>query len=294
MLPPHSILVAVDFSEPSRDALAFAARLARQCDAKLHVLHAEEPLLAAAAAQTGIDLNRETREELDAFINATPPAAECAPCRDVVTGAAITAILNIAHREGSDLIVLGAHGMSMTARTFFGSVTEGVLERADRSTLVVPSGWRPPQPDMPGLAGVGPLIVAVDFTSSAIAAAVAASHLAERLQTAVEAVHVVPDLAVPARWRPHADRVAAEKTEVARRDLARLMGTIASPVPITTHVESGRVAERLAELAAPIGSRHPMLVLGRRGPRFRDGAPGSTAFRVAALSRVPVLMHVET
>jgi nucleotide-binding universal stress UspA family protein len=293
MLPPHSIIAAIDFSEPSRDALAFAAHLAQHCGATLHVLHAEEPLLAAAASQTGVDLSAETREELTRFIDATPPAAACHPCRDVVTGPAVNAILNVAHREGTDLIVLGSHGMSLTERRIFGSVAEGVLARADRSVVVVPSGWQPPHPELPGLGGLGPLVVGVDFTSSAIAAAVAAGHLAERLQTSVEAVHVVPDLAVPARWRPHAERVAAEKAEIARRDLARLMGTIPSHARFTTHVESGHVAHRLAELAAPVGGRHPMLVLGRRSPRFRDGSPGSIAFRVAALSRVPVLMHVE-
>jgi hypothetical protein len=49
MIPPRTILTAVDFSDASRVALIFAARLAAHCGAALHLLHAEEPLLLAAA-----------------------------------------------------------------------------------------------------------------------------------------------------------------------------------------------------------------------------------------------------
>ena len=74
---PRRILVAVDFSEPSRTALRFGARLAVQCSAELHVLHAEDPLLSAAARAGGIDLRDETLEELPRFIDASalPPGA---------------------------------------------------------------------------------------------------------------------------------------------------------------------------------------------------------------------------
>jgi nucleotide-binding universal stress UspA family protein len=49
MIPPTTILVAVDFSDASFTALACAARLARQSKATLRVLHVEDPLLSAAA-----------------------------------------------------------------------------------------------------------------------------------------------------------------------------------------------------------------------------------------------------
>src|SRR5262245_64083256 len=84
MLPPRAILAAVDFSESSRIALMLAARLAQQCGAALHVLHAEDPLLVAAAAETNFDLTSDTREELSRFIKTAPPAADLSPCRDGV------------------------------------------------------------------------------------------------------------------------------------------------------------------------------------------------------------------
>ncbi len=292
MLPPRSILAAVDFSEQSRQALALAARLARQCGASLYVLHAEDPLLAAAATQAGIDLSAETRDELQRFIDSAPPAATCTPSRSVVMGAPVSTILHAAERDGHDLIVLGAHGMSGAGHALFGSVTEGVLTRADRSVLVTPDDWSAPRPDMDGVAGIGPIVVGIDFSDSSLAAARSACALAECVQTSVEAVHVVADLPVLERWRPHAERIMAERTEIARRDLAGLIDTLAPRVRVTTRVETGQVADRLAESVAPIGTRHPLLVLGRRSSTAHHGAPGAVAYRAARISRAPVLMHV--
>ena len=291
MLPPRAVLAAVDFSESSRRALALAARLAQHCGATLHVLHAEDPLLFAAAAEARVDLTAETRDELKRFLATAPPAADLDVCCDVVTGQAIPAILDIAQREGADLIVLGAHGMSGAGRFLFGSVTEGVMLRANRSVLVVPENWDAPRPDAPGLTGIGPLVVGVDFSESSLIAATAAAALAQRLHTTVEAVHVVPDLPVPDRWRTHADKVLADRVTLARRDLARVVAAMNAAAPVASRVEQGQVAELLAEAAAPVGDRHPMLVLGRRSSKAREGAPGATAYRVAMLARVPVLMH---
>jgi hypothetical protein len=64
-------------------------------------------------------------------------------------------------------------------------------------------------------------------------------------------------------------------------------------VPITLHVETGRVEERLADRVAAAGGTHPLLVLGRRLRKDRGGSPGSTAYRVLTLTRVPVLMYLE-
>lgn len=63
MSPARTILAATDFSDPSRAALVFAARMARHHQAALHVVHAEHPLLDAAAGHSGVDLAAQTREE---------------------------------------------------------------------------------------------------------------------------------------------------------------------------------------------------------------------------------------
>ena len=61
MIPPRTILAPVDFSDASRVSLEHAARLAARWTATLHVMHAIDPLLAAAAGARHLDLAGTTR-----------------------------------------------------------------------------------------------------------------------------------------------------------------------------------------------------------------------------------------
>ncbi|HLG57479.1 MAG TPA: universal stress protein [Vicinamibacterales bacterium] len=292
MIPPRAILAAVDFSESSRVALSFAARLAKQCHAALHVLHAENPLLVAAAKSTGIDLNRETREELARFASTTVPAGDWTPGHHhIVTGDATSVICHIASREQVDLIVVGMHGMSGATRAMFGSTTEGVLRQAAISVLVVPDSWTPPRPDTDDLSGMGPVVAAIECTCTAVAGAAAACRLAEALGTSVSAIHVVPELPVIERWRGHAEAAVTEREAQERRELETALAAVKTTLHVTLRVETGQVAERLAAAAAEVPGQHPILVLGRHAQGSRRGAPGATAYRVLTLARVPVLVH---
>lgn len=291
VIPPRSILAAVDFSEPSRVALRFAARLATQCTATLHVLHAADPLLAAAADAEAIDLAGETREELERFTaNTSPRLNRTSVHLHVIVGDSVPVICNLAAREQVDLIVVGAHGMSRVARAMFGSTTEGVLRCAGVSVLVVPDTWTPPQEQTDDLAGMGPVVAAIEGSCTALGAAQAAYGLAQALGTSMHAVHVVPAMPVLERWRSHASAAVNGRAERERREIHAALAGLKPSVPIPLHVEIGPVPERLAG-AASIPGTHPILVLGRRSRARRAGAPGATAYRVLSLSRVPVLVH---
>ena len=56
----------------------------------------------------------------------------------IVTGRAVSGILEHATREGSDLIVMGTNGRSGLARAVLGSVTEGVVRQANMPVLTIP------------------------------------------------------------------------------------------------------------------------------------------------------------
>jgi nucleotide-binding universal stress UspA family protein len=286
------VLAAVDFSEPSRVALTCAARLAKQCGAELHVLHAEDPLLACAAQKAGVDLTRETRDELTAFMQIAGPAGGWAPIHHVVTGPAVDVIRDIAERERADVVVVGMRGMSGAERTMFGSTTEGVLRKADRSVLVVPDNWTPPQPASPDLRGTGPVVVGVELSTPALAAVRAASRLAALLDTSVDAVHVVPHLTVPARWSTHATAALEQHVRQARADITMALHDLRAEYPMRLEVTTGRIADRLAAAVTDDAGRHSILVLGRRTHDERDGAPGSTAYRILTMATVPVLMYL--
>lgn len=290
MFPPRSVLAAVDFSQPSRVALAFAARLANTCAASLHVLHAEDPLLGAAAHARGVDLRHETREELEAFARSSATAGARSVFH-VVEGLPVPVICDIASRERADLIVMASRGMSQSTQSPFGSITEGVLVRSAVSVLVVPATWVPAQPEGIDLSGSGPLVAALECTTPALSATRAACQLANALATSVHAMHVVAPLGVIDRWQAHADAACTQRVEDARRELSAVLPELHCEVPMELHIETGRVAETLAASAARFG-RHAILVMGRRSLASRRGAPGDIARRVLTQTASPLLVHL--
>lgn len=290
MALPSRILAAVDFSEPARVALKFAARLARHCEAELHVMHAEHPLLAAAAKERGLDLAHDTFAALDRFIEESAPAGRCQAKTHVIIGSAGTAIADATERERADLIVVGARGMSGAEHALLGSTTERVLRRARTSVAVVPECWAPALPLVDDLQGTGPVIAAVDFRIPSIEAAGDASLLAAALGTWLVTVNVVPPLSVLERWQAHADAALHCQQLTARRDLDRLVQRLKPQAGATVVVKTGNVAERVASAAHE--HQHALLVVGRSVHAHRHGAPGTNAYRLLTLARVPVLMHV--
>lgn len=54
-------------------------------------------------------------------------------------GPVVEGIINIAKSQDADLIAIASHGRSGLSRVFYGSVTAGILHRADRPLLVVRS-----------------------------------------------------------------------------------------------------------------------------------------------------------
>ena len=293
-MPPRAILAAVSFSDSSRVALVLAARLARHCDAELHVLHVEDPLLDAAARYEGIDLSTETHAELQRFVAGAWPAAQCLSQTHVLAGAAVDVILDVAHRHRANLVVVDSGRMSSLERRVFGSTTEGLLRRADVSVLVAPAEWTPPQPDAPDLSDLGPLVVVVDLSDPrSVPATKAACELASVLGTSVEIVHVVPDRDASepgghrGAWR-RTRRIMAD----AQAEFELLIRELGCSVPVEIRVEAGAVAHRLAEAAGPTGNRAPMLVLGKTAPSSKGGWPGAIVNRVLSGGTVPILMYV--
>jgi nucleotide-binding universal stress UspA family protein len=293
MIPPRAILAAVGFSDMSRVALVLGARLARHCAADLHVLYVEDPLLDAAAGRAGIDLATHTHRELQRFVADAWPAALCSPHTHVVAGAAVDVILEVAYRHRADLVVVDSGRMSSAERLVFGSTTDVLLRRADVSVLVAPAEWTPPRPDAMDLSDLGPLVVVVDLSDQpSVAATKAACELASVLGTSVEIVHVVPDRKASRPWRSSADSAVHDRVATARQELELLIRQLRCSVPVEMRVETGTVANRLAEAAGPGGSRAPMLVLGKKAPSSKGGWPGTIVNRVLSGGTVPILLYV--
>src|SRR5690349_19756359 len=112
MIPARTILAPIDFSDASRGSLHCAARLARRWNATLHVMHALDPLLAAAAQTRHLDLFTSTRDELKSFCAGAGLPDDVIPVLHVAVGEAPDAIGNAALEHGADLIVAGSRGLT--------------------------------------------------------------------------------------------------------------------------------------------------------------------------------------
>src|SRR5687767_7376030 len=125
----ETILCPVDFSEHSRQALAYAALLAAAGKRHLVVIFVEDPLLAAAVAFDERTLIDKGRKELRRFVQKTvaPYGIRVEDVTlDVAVGRPHDEIAWTAERLKCDLIVMGAHGRSGTNRMMVGSTTHRI------------------------------------------------------------------------------------------------------------------------------------------------------------------------
>jgi nucleotide-binding universal stress UspA family protein len=295
MMPPQRVLAAIDFSEASRTALSCAARLARHCNSELHVVHVPPFAWHARTSPPGGALAAEISEELRAFVDATPNTAAAHPRCHIVAGETARVIRDIAKRERCDVIVVGAHGLSVEDVYPLGPTTEQLLHEADIPVLVVPREWTPPDPATTDMTGVGPVIAGLDFTCPSIDAASAAAHVAARLHTRLLLVHAVPRVPVSAgspgdaRLRA-AQSIADQELADARAQLEPLLAALRAIAPVDVHVEIGGVVPTLLHAAENLPGA--LLVLGRAVHAHSYGVPGAIASRVLARTHVPLLVAV--
>ncbi len=137
------LLVPVDFSEHSMEAVRYAAELATVWNARITLLHViEEAILPTVygvepVAVFPVDhLLEESRKELDKLRAAR--FDEDAPVdTKVIVGHAATSISDYADEVEADLIVISTHGLTGVKRFLMGSVAEHVVRSSHCAVLTV-------------------------------------------------------------------------------------------------------------------------------------------------------------
>jgi nucleotide-binding universal stress UspA family protein len=147
MFAPRIIIVPIDFSASSLEALRIADEMARDIPAcQLHLLHViPEPVCEAWAVQappvdaTGLcrPWLEHARQRLEA-LSATLPIDRTRVTCAAIVGSPYAEISRYAAAHHADLIVMGSHGYGPVKRFLLGSVTEQVLHHASCRVLVVP------------------------------------------------------------------------------------------------------------------------------------------------------------
>ncbi len=134
-IPPRRILVPVDFSKQSREALKYAVRMAQQLSSKLVVVHIGPPIPAfacplpeATALQTAqrIDTLRDRQAAArQALENEVSPGAGQVPFEFPFEEGDLTDVtVRSAGDLSGSLVVMGSHGRSGLRRALLGAVAE--------------------------------------------------------------------------------------------------------------------------------------------------------------------------
>jgi nucleotide-binding universal stress UspA family protein len=133
--PVRVILVAVDFSETSKRVLPWAFRLAREQDARLHLLHAVTPVpVLPEQFDLPADLPEQLRTGAETKLK---ELAESAGSEDLeITwsaeyGQPSETIAAAVERRKADLVVLGTRGLTGLEHLLLGSTAERVLRLVD-------------------------------------------------------------------------------------------------------------------------------------------------------------------
>ena len=142
------VLVAVDKNIETFVGLRYACHLLENTDAKVDALHVKPGLTEIAAESYAPFITKDGLEdaiESDVQDVENKFREECRPCvsaaipcsLQVAEGDAADEILNAAHTDGYDMIVLGSHEQSYLRGLLLGAVHAKILHYANQPVLIV-------------------------------------------------------------------------------------------------------------------------------------------------------------
>jgi nucleotide-binding universal stress UspA family protein len=132
------ILVPTDFSSLGQTALETATALAKERGAKLLIAHVEEPPLAYGGGELYYGIEEPDRNELKRMLTEVVPTDPAVAYEHrLMMGSPAGAIVQLAEKEGVDMIVMPTHGRTGVLRLLMGSVAEEVVRKAKCPVLTV-------------------------------------------------------------------------------------------------------------------------------------------------------------
>lgn len=198
MWPPNKILFPIDFSERSISTARYVRTLGCRFRPGITLMHVLPPpaygisgLLMAAEAWE--EQQRHAQQDVSEFA-----ARELGPFRVhpmVLEGDPATAIVEKAHSEGADLIVMATHGYGRFRRFILGSVTAKVLHDAD--CPVWTGAHMPAVPAVEQASQQAPIrqvVCAVDLSAHSENVLDWAACLARSFDARLFLIHVIPSL----------------------------------------------------------------------------------------------------
>jgi nucleotide-binding universal stress UspA family protein len=292
------MLVPIDFSRPSLNAISYALAIARQFGADVHLLHVVDttqyppPTLLTLPLVPQAEWNRRLRKRLEAValkyrINGNVSAL------NPRSGTAYEEICAIAGELKADLVVIATHGYTGYKHIFLGSTAERVVQHSRCPVLVVRLHARHGNGSTDRRTHTGlqlkKILVPTDFSECSRAGFDYALQLARDFKAELRLVHVI---------NPH---VYPFGDEYAALDAARLMRgaayaaekqmrSMAARANVRYSAEVGRGSPAI-EICNAANEDVDLIVTSTHG---RTGLGhvliGSVAERVVRYARCPVLV----
>ncbi|MBI4369595.1 MAG: universal stress protein [Elusimicrobia bacterium] len=259
---PKTILVPMDGSECSRRAWEHAVFWADAANSKTQALYIHEPLRPAR-----LDIDQETvlknlhRQAAGRIREQIGPKAPLL----VKQGKAEIAIIKTAEESGAGFIIMGTHGRHVLDRAFLGSVAEDVIRHSTIPVLTTKSKF----------SSVNSILVPVNFTPYAKAAAHLAFQMAQVTKADVSLLHVL------SRW--------SRLNEASDQFDDLILG-------LPRELTQGINIQRLAQIGNPVETiieeslHYDLIVLSaHRKKLLKEYILGSTAERTLRYCPVPIL-----
>lgn len=144
-LAVERILVPIDFSDYSKEALRYACEVAGLFESKIDLLHVVEESLPPAFYVGGVgsiydvepDIENKVRERLRALYEEVAPSGSVEAEVHAMPGKAAREISQFVEENGSDLVVMSTHGQTGLEHFLLGSVAEKVVRHVTAPVFTV-------------------------------------------------------------------------------------------------------------------------------------------------------------
>ena len=266
------IVVGIEETERSRDALSLGAAIAKTLGARLLVVAAIEYVPLPIEAE---DYDRARAEHFARIFEGVDEFLEDVPHQLYELDLDVVGSLEeFAARESADLIVIGSTHRGVLSRAVSGTIADRLLEETQCPLLVAPHGYAGREH-----AGFGTIGVGYDGSDGAVEALGVAEGLAKALGCELRLIGAVPAYEdVPDPLRATREGRYRESVGVGRRSV--------ESVPVTETIEFGDAARVLASEGLDLD----LLVVGSRGHgRFLRTVLGSVASELVRIAPCPVL-----
>jgi nucleotide-binding universal stress UspA family protein len=278
-----SLLVGWDGGAPSRDALALALLLARECGFRMRVVHCH-PGHAGYAVTAGLaeEIVADARKKLD---DVPQEALDAGATTGLVSALSASEGLQAeAERTGVDMIVVGSTHRGALGRLVPGAVAENLLHGAPCAVTVAPAGYADRD-----AGSIRMIAVAFDGSDESRAAVDEAVRLAQAARTGLKIIAVAPR--TPFGWGAAAysyEELHNADREHRREELAELAESLPADVRPDARLRDGDPA---AEIVAECETGVDLLIVGSRGyGAVRRAMLGSVSTSVARDASCPVMV----